>query len=365
MSSFKDWRSRAWLMLLPALALATPTLAQELADTQEPGSVIIFPKFNTGSFTVHPGTAGQFVAAKTVIEVGTVCPIGVVCAFGDKVNVHFHWVCPPVAGSTICTETDFVVPFTVDPNGGGDKLTFNPSQISGEINGTATNLNGGLIPIAPCPAGYLIGWVVNTNDQPIRFDALIGDAVQRNSATDLQVTSAYEIQAVGPSDKGTITLAADGGLPFDGASYKAVTGQLSGDVRFDSDLVEPFGDSFLIFLTLDVRSEQTNTPTQVQLDFYSQENLLSTAWSFTCWGQIRLSNLEPNLTVASMGHSKGLFVSHQAVDPSGVGRTLLGVVQVTESNAAGGPPGTPFVKSYTVRPSNNSVPVPTEFVPSF
>ena len=127
MSVFQAWRSRVWLLLLPALALATSAFAQELADTQEPGSVIVFPRFTMGSFTVHPGTAGQFVAARTVIEVGTVCPIGVVCAFGDKVNVHFHWVCPPVAGSTICTETDFVVPFTVDPNGGGDKLTFTMS----------------------------------------------------------------------------------------------------------------------------------------------------------------------------------------------------------------------------------------------
>jgi len=46
-----------------------------------------------------------------------------------------------------------------------------------------------------------------------------------------------------------------GGLVFDGATgdYTAVTGQLTSDVRFDSLITPPFGQGFLIFLTLDAK----------------------------------------------------------------------------------------------------------------
>ena len=62
------------LLLMPMLALATSAFAQArpvgLADSQEPGSVIIFPKFiNMPSVTVD----GQLVA-RTEIEIGAICP---------------------------------------------------------------------------------------------------------------------------------------------------------------------------------------------------------------------------------------------------------------------------------------------------
>ncbi|RJF95069.1 hypothetical protein [Noviherbaspirillum saxi] len=44
------------------------------------------------------------------------------------------------------------------------------------------------VPVPPYERGYLVGWVINTADRPIKFDALIGDAVLR--ATD-GATSAY------------------------------------------------------------------------------------------------------------------------------------------------------------------------------
>lgn len=378
MSSVKEWMKKGaggLLVLIPALALAMPAFANYappvLADTQEPGSVIVFPKFAQGSVWAYAGTGGAFKAAKSVIEVGFVCPIGVGCTFGQKVNVHFHWVCPPAAGSTVCTENDFIISGSVEPNpfGGGDKLTFNAGdngqQVPGEINGTAKTLAGLPIPVAPCQRGYLIGWVVNNVDQPIRFDALVGDVIARNTPTDLQSASAYTIQAVGPSDGGAITLDGSGALVFDGLGndYTAVTGQLTSDVRYDSLITAPFGQGFLVFLTLDVKSEQANTATEVQLDFYSHESLLSTSWAFTCWGQVQLSAIDPNLTFENMGGSKGLVVSHQAID-SGTGnqRTMLGLFQATEGPASGPAAAT---ESYTVRPSNNSVPIPTKFQPSF
>jgi len=65
-----------------------------------------------------------------------------------------------------------------------------------------------------------------------------------------------------------------------------------------------------------------------------------------------------------MGGSKGLLVTHQAVDTKdGVTqRTLLGLFQEREGPVSGAAAAT---KSYTVRPSNNSVGILTTFYPSF
>ena len=64
------------LLLMPALVLATPAFAicrdaQCLYDSQEPGSVIVFPKFIKGAVAVDG--VGK---AQTEIEVRARCPIG-------------------------------------------------------------------------------------------------------------------------------------------------------------------------------------------------------------------------------------------------------------------------------------------------
>src|SRR5215831_1442266 len=62
-----------------------------------------------------------------------------------------------VADSFVCKETDFDAQVTV--NG---KLVFNPE---------ATTPPGNFItPIPQCDRGYLIGWVINSADRPIKFD---------------------------------------------------------------------------------------------------------------------------------------------------------------------------------------------------
>src|SRR5215469_2171413 len=109
------------LSLMPTLALATPALAQSavLADFSQPGSVIVWPKFETGSVNVFPGTAGQFNAARTLIELGNVG--------ATAVTVHMEWICPGATVGelpSVCAATDFLV--KVSANG---KVTFNPSGI--------------------------------------------------------------------------------------------------------------------------------------------------------------------------------------------------------------------------------------------
>src|SRR6516165_1817866 len=91
---FKIKGARLAGVLLPALALAAPAFAQvrpaTLSDATEPGSVIVFPKFINGPAVSLPEGG---VAPATELEIGVVCPKGVVCAEHQPVNIRFHWVC--------------------------------------------------------------------------------------------------------------------------------------------------------------------------------------------------------------------------------------------------------------------------------
>ena len=168
------------LALLPAIALAMPAVAQvrplNLSDSQEPGSVLIFPKFVNRPAVVTAGD--QAVLPRTEIEIGVVCPPGVapttsVCFEHQTIKIKFHWVCPgsdDVNNKYICPETDFFV--FVSVNG---KLAF-------AADGKPINSNSPRVPAPPCANGYLIAWVVDNADRPIKWDGLIGDAVLRGPA---------------------------------------------------------------------------------------------------------------------------------------------------------------------------------------
>jgi hypothetical protein len=103
-------RARSLLLLIPAFALAMPAYANDrdptLSDSQEPGSVIVFPKFIRGTVTVDGVATPQ-----TEIEYTVQCPTALedTCPLHQAVLVRFHWVCPGGANN-ICRETDFFIP---------------------------------------------------------------------------------------------------------------------------------------------------------------------------------------------------------------------------------------------------------------
>jgi hypothetical protein len=117
----------AALFIAFSMASGPPACAQQrdprLADSQEPGSVIVFPKFIRGN--VAPDGVTTPPTPKTEFEVGVVCPKGVTCAERQPVKIRFHYVCgtneSDISGSFVCRETDFEAQTTV--NG---KLIFNP-----------------------------------------------------------------------------------------------------------------------------------------------------------------------------------------------------------------------------------------------
>jgi hypothetical protein len=361
--------ARSLLFLMPTLALAMPTLAQDrpstLSDSQEPGSVIVFPKFVKGTVSVNGVST-----PRTEIEVSVDCPNGVICPQDEPVKIHFHWVCPAVEGvnSQICRENDFDVTTTVHGT-----VVFGPDGIP--IPGSAA-VTPGTPPAALCPGGYLIGWVISpTNDQPIKFDGLIGDAVIRQSSTAVGAYDAIPIQADPNLATGAlITTSTDPltGIPslvFDGGAghYLAVPGSVKGIVKYDNLTgAAPLNQTFLTLLTLDVRSGQPNFPTNVFLNFFTAGEVgLSTSLEFVCWTEVSLSDIDSNLNQATMGR-KGQFLSGQAVkfpingifDTAGP-VTLLGLVETTE----GATSATIASRSYFTGVFNNSIPVPTIFLP--
>ena len=83
-------------------------------------------------------------------------------------------------------ETDFDIFVTID-----GKLAFS-------ADGTPITTNSPRAPKPPCRTGFLIGWVVNQSDQPIKFDGLIGDAVLRGPAVSPAIGSSA-VEAAPPA----------------------------------------------------------------------------------------------------------------------------------------------------------------------
>jgi len=391
------------LALLPGLALAMPAMALPpagQADLMQPGSVLIFPKFLNLSAVTVDGVS----MPRTEIEIGAVCPAGATCTEHQTVKVRLHWVCPATEGvnSNICRETDFDLVLSID-----GKLAF---PADGAAPGTYW-VNAQSVPAPPCPRGYLIAWVVNTNDLPIRFDGLIGNAVIRNPnivdvvgtrSTGLSSYSALGIQAAAPGAAAPlIDTTAAGGLIFDGAAghYTEITGQFAGDLRFDktvtgAPLPNVLSKTYITFLTLDVRSNQPNNPTIVPLQFWNEsaagvsstnpafERLISSSWEFVCWDQVNLASdttaglcglgtgcIDTNLTQASYTTRKGIvrvgpgpamkFADGNAPGDDVGAVTLLGLIETIEGTA----PNSFLERKYNFNVNVIGPPVATTFIP--
>jgi hypothetical protein len=358
---------RALIVAGVALLVAAQTAASDgatvpmLNDSEEPGSVIVFHKFLTGTVDNGDGTLrprSDFEISVTCppdLSIGTV-PAEVACqllkndpvvagsvAF-TMVNIHFHWVCPgtgPGAPTILgtCPETDFIVKTTIFGT-----VHINPENLDPKTH---------VVNPPPCPAGYLIGWVEDDAGLPNAFNALIGDAVLRPSpVTEVFAYNGIPIQSTRPSD--VFPVSTNGTLPFDGTTgYKAVTGKIFGSVRYEDSNTQ----TFLTLLTLDVNSNRINYPVNVDLEFYNEgETLASTATTFICWEEVELSSLDSRLTnLTTFFGTKGLVRS--VTTPT---RTLLGIIDTHEAI----PNSDPLFRGWAYSLYNDSVPVPTTFYPN-
>ena len=352
--------------VVAALCLLAPTQGRawaqsppRLADYQAPGSLIVFPYFLIGSKTVD----GVSVP-RTEIHITPVCPGGVSCTENQPVKVFARWVCGGSENPTtsfVCKSTNFVM-----------KTTIN-GTITLDANGHS---NVGSIPTPNCGRGYLMAYVVNTGDLPIKFDGLIGDGLVRTFPTGEATYSGIAVQAASDNPSDTYSVLTEGVDSFTGqktllldglpGNYAALTGQLSDTVAFDNP-VGPgiLNKSFLVFLTLDVQLGAPNNPTFVPMTFYNADQApTSVEDNFVCWQQVDLVKLSPSLTAQGQTSPEGSFVTGQAVKVaiSGISDfhgpvNLLGLLLARQ-----GAKSNENERENISMPFNNGVAVPDDFL---
>jgi len=330
------------------------------SPSEEPGSVIVFPKFTKGTVVVDGGTKPQ-----TEIEVRVGCPSGATCTEDEQVKIRFHWVCPgnsDTPSNYVCREADFDVRLAV--NG---KASLNPENPNPLENNSGS--------AAPCASGYLIGWVISpVTGRPIKYDGLTGSAILRDGRGAIQSYEAFAIQADrNLANRAEIATDIDprtgaSSLVFDGGAghYQVVAGAVPANLEYYK-LTGPLAtdEAFLILLTLDVRLNRPNYPTFIDLDFRNEEGLLaSTSWNFRCWAEIQHAVMGGNFTLAGAQNRNGVILAGRAEKvPFGAvsdipgPSTLLGLVPADEGR------GRPTMEpAYIVQKSDSAKPT-TVFVP--
>jgi hypothetical protein len=371
-------------------------------DSEIPGSVLVFPKFITG--TVNVGTPALPVPApRTSFEISVTCPADTRCAEFSRVKLLAHWVCPASQDGVfkfICQEADFelftTVKGTVWFNPENVPFAMSPSLSGGAAPaGTATN-PAPVVPAPPCERGYLIVWAISPDDannpRAISFNGLIGNAVIREGDNSASAYNAIPIQSVQPTGTLLDPTDPDRTLVFDGLTeYAQLPGRVLATVRADRDFVSGREisantsaiDSFITLLTIDVNSNRSNLPVFVDLDFFNEvETLRSTFTEFICWMEKSLSRNNPrlypdgfiNTNLREPFGRKLLVESGQAVKqqifgvsdpdcPSGTCPvTLLGLIETKERGIGG--PNAPYVREYSYTMFHDGSCVATRFHPN-
>jgi hypothetical protein len=352
-----------FVLLTAALGVAVPSPAQtpELpsSTSEEPGSVIVFPKFRKGAVEVDGERKAQ-----TEIHLRARCPKDITCPPDEPVAIRFHWVCPGSQDTTpkyVCKDSGFDLSLSVD-----GKVSLNPEDPK------LLESNAGSA--APCTSGYLIGWVISPAGRPIKFDALTGNAIFRDPDGPIQSYQAITIQAdPNLASRAEITTDIDprSGTPalvFDGGAghYQAVAGTLPTNLEYHKLGVPPSHAAFLILLTLDVRVNRPNYPTLIDLEFHGDGGLrTSTSWNFRCWTEIQNPDTDANLALAGARTRNGVLISGAAIKvpyggisdiPGPV--TLLGLVPSDQARG-----GRTMDRAYVLKRFDVSKPT-TVFVPS-
>ena len=287
--------------------IASPAPDPSLTNSEHPGSALIFPKFIRG-------TVGGLPAS--TFEIGVTCPEDAPnCLIGgtNKVLIHAYWVCPGSPdGSTAgqCHGTDFDLRTVLH-----GKLEFDGT---GRVTVGPSDLNGGIIPAPPCEEGFLVAVVANQAGVPVAYNGLVGEAVLRFTPGSASAYNAVTIQS--PAPAGTLL----GGLDLDGVSYQKVSSRLVGDVKFEK-LQAPTIRTFITIINPASLPGGLNPPVAMPVNFYRANGApLSDIIRFTCFRQVRLTQINANLTNAKMGKKGLLDASSDAIALQSAGNVLAG-----------------------------------------
>ena len=111
-------RLLGFFFVILALGTARPAFAWQLNDSEEPGSVLVFPRVHTGTVTAPDG-----IFPRTRFEISVTCPQNFDCSGVGTVFLRAHWVCGGNA-SNVCQEVDFNLQTTINGT-----INFNTENI--------------------------------------------------------------------------------------------------------------------------------------------------------------------------------------------------------------------------------------------
>jgi hypothetical protein len=326
MSKSKWMVAVAVISMVLTFGLTSIAAAQVQANPGAPGSVIVFPKFSRG---VTPTSS----LARSVFEIGVVCPTDQVVPGGHGCNLPqnfpvklaLDWVCPgsvQKGAASFCQSVDFELHTTLY-----GKLQF-------DANGNVTaapdsgDIGQGVITEPSCDNGYLIARVVDQFGRLISFNGLVGESLTRERANSSTAWNGYTIQALAAT--GAVIDPGNNAMVFNGTTYAALTGRFSGDVRYERSAA-PTVQTSLILLSLDIRQNNFNPNIQIPVRLYrADESSTSSALHFTCWRQVRLTELDGGPFNQTRMGEKGLIVASReafvaaACAATGAGCTPVG-----------------------------------------
>ena len=272
-----------------ALVLMMAPVGAEAAvyDSEVPGSVLIFPKFDISD------------AHQTYLRIKNLS--GLTPQDVNEITLHYYYVCPS------CDSANRIRKFT--------------SKDAEWINVRRDN--------PPCEQGYVIAWAESVFPAGVRIphNYLIGDATIVKGA-DRSSYDAIAIQSPLPQGIPTTDLNGNGGLDFDGNEYAQVPQTSYFDfwaTRVNTQTWVATQQSLVTLLSLDVNSGQENETTNVDFSCYDDKEVpFSANYEFHCWAEVPLTYID------AMFYRSNLRADHgwcEVRPATGETMTIMGLIE--------------------------------------
>lgn len=257
-----------------------PTWAQPILASDQPGSFLVFPKFD-----IRGGRSTQ-IRVSDVFDGPE---------FTRSVYLLFNFVCGAQKFTAErCKELDIKRPITYHGTAVIDVASVHP----------------------PCEHGFVVVFAVDPFDRPISYNYLIGSYhITRGNGEprSAEADQAIAIQSANPNLFGALDVDGNGGLEFgadqDGDTfydYAALGTNLFTDFQAPTTGVN---STEITLLTLDIFSGAQNPPALVYIDFWNANEVkFSTSWEFVCYTQVRLQDIDFNFLAPNLGTAYGSLV---------------------------------------------------------
>ena len=266
-------------LLLGSSAMAQP-IYEPVAAVEQPGSVLIFPKFNIG-----PDYSTQ-LRITNIHETA-------------YVTVKLNYVCPGVKRvNDLCRSLDRTLTMTPHETRIIDVADHNPPCEKGFVVAFAQNY-GLLLPKTPISFNYLTGSYHISQGRNLASE----NALAVQSPLPCFVPTTYDL--VGLDDDDDAVEIPVGALVFGTqAPYKALGSELYTDFRAIDNVID--NGSRLTLLSLDTLAGQQNPATSVYVYFWNAaETPFSSTHEFVCWDSVRLDNIDLNFLEENLGTEYG------------------------------------------------------------